>query len=69
MMKKLIALLMAMMMLLSCCFAEDEEEVQTAVEVLYVEAAGEQVKLAPIDAASYIRNTLAANNGPIILEK
>ena len=30
---------------------------------------GEQVKLAPVDAASYIRNTLAANNGPIILEK
>ena len=44
-MKKLIALLMAMMMLLSCCFAEDEEEVQTVVEVLYVEASGEQVKL------------------------
>ena len=45
MMKKLIALLMAMMMLLSCAIAEDEEEVQTVVEVLYVEASGEQVKL------------------------
>ena len=30
---------------------------------------GEQVKLAPGDAAAYIRNTLSANNGPIILEK
>ena len=45
-MKKLTALLLAMMMLLSCCFAEDEEEeVQAVVDVLYVEAAGEQVKL------------------------
>ena len=30
---------------------------------------GEQVKLAPNDAAAYIKATLAANNGPIILEK
>ena len=30
---------------------------------------GQQVKLAPVDAAAYIRATLAANNGPIILEK
>ena len=45
MMKKLTALLLAMMMLLSCAFAEDEEEAQVVVEVLYVEAAGEQVKL------------------------
>lgn len=48
MMKKWIALLMAMMMLLSVvpAFAEDdEEEVQAVVEVLYVEASGEQVKL------------------------
>ena len=30
---------------------------------------GEQVKLAPGDAAAFIRNTLGANNGPIILEK
>ena len=45
MMKKLIALLMAMMMLLSCAFAEDEEEVQTVVDVLYIEASGEQMKL------------------------
>ena len=30
---------------------------------------GEQVKLAPGDAAAFIRNTLSANNGPIILEK
>ena len=44
-MKKLIALMMAMMMLLSCAIAEDEEEAQAVVEVLYVEAAGEQVKL------------------------
>ena len=29
----------------------------------------EQVKLAPNDAAAYIKATLAANNGPIILEK
>ena len=45
MMKKLIALMMAMMMLLSCAIAEDEEEAQAVVEVLYVEASGEQVKL------------------------
>ena len=44
-MKKLIALLMAMMMLLSCAIAEDEEEVQTVVEVLYIDASGEQMKL------------------------
>ena len=44
-MKKMIALLMAMMMLLSCAIAEDEEEVQTVVDVLYIEASGEQVKL------------------------
>ena len=30
---------------------------------------GEQVKLSPADAAAYIRSTLAANNGPVILEK
>ena len=30
---------------------------------------GEQVKLAPGDAAAYIRTTLAAINGPVILEK
>ena len=30
---------------------------------------GEQVKLTPDDAAAYIRQTLAANNGPVILEK
>ena len=30
---------------------------------------GEQVKLSPADAAAYIRDALAANNGPIILEK
>ena len=30
---------------------------------------GEQVKLAPNDAAAYIKAALAANNGPIILEK
>ena len=30
---------------------------------------GEQVKLAPADAAAHIKATLAANNGPIILEK
>ena len=30
---------------------------------------GEQVKLNPADAAAYIKNTLAANNGPVILEK
>ena len=47
MMKKWIALLMAMMMLLSIVpsFAEDEEEVQAVVDVRYIEAAGEQVKL------------------------
>ena len=44
-MKKLIALLMAMMMLMSCAIAEDEEEVQTVVEVLYIDASGEQMKL------------------------
>ena len=30
---------------------------------------GEQVKLTPADAAAYIKASLAANNGPIILEK
>ena len=30
---------------------------------------GEQVKLSPADAAAFIKNALAANNGPIILEK
>ena len=30
---------------------------------------GEQVKLNPADAAAFIKNALAANNGPIILEK
>ena len=30
---------------------------------------GEQVKLAPADAAAHIKATLAANNGPVILEK
>lgn len=46
MMKKLTALLLAMMMmLLSCAFAEDEEEEQLVVEVLYIDAAGDQVKL------------------------
>ena len=45
MMKKWIAMLMAMMMLLTVVpsFAEDDEDVQTVVEVLYIEAAGEQV--------------------------
>ena len=30
---------------------------------------GEQVKLTPTDAAAFIKNALAANNGPVILEK
>ena len=30
---------------------------------------GEQVKLNPAEAAAHIRNTLASNNGPVILEK
>ena len=30
---------------------------------------GEQVKLSPAEAAAYIRDALAANNGPVILEK
>ena len=30
---------------------------------------GEQVKLSPADAAAYIKAALAANNGPVILEK
>ena len=30
---------------------------------------GEQVKLSPAEAADYIRDALAANNGPVILEK
>ena len=32
-------------------------------------ATGEQVKLSPADAGAYIKNALAANNGPVILEK
>ena len=48
--KKLIALLTAMAMMMTlfvpCVLADDEdEEVQTVVEVLYIEADGEQVKL------------------------
>jgi len=30
---------------------------------------GEQVKLTAEDAAAYIKTTLSANNGPVILEK
>ena len=47
MMKKLIALLMALLMLLSVVpsFAEDDEEAQAVVEILYIEASGEQVLL------------------------
>ena len=30
---------------------------------------GEQVKLTPADAAAFIKTALAANNGPVILEK
>ena len=30
---------------------------------------GEQVKLAPVEAAAYIKAALLANNGPVILEK
>ena len=30
---------------------------------------GEQVKLSPAEAGAYIKNALAANNGPVILEK
>jgi len=30
---------------------------------------GEQVKLTPDDAAAFIKTTLGANNGPVILEK
>ena len=30
---------------------------------------GEQVKLTPAEAGAYIKNALAANNGPVILEK
>ena len=32
-------------------------------------ASGEQVKLSPVDAGAYIKAALAANNGPVILEK
>ena len=30
---------------------------------------GEQVKLSPAEAGAYIKNALAANNGPVILEQ
>ena len=30
---------------------------------------GEQVKLSPAEASAFIKDALAANNGPIILEK
>ena len=46
-----------------------EDEIAEGVCSVKNMATGEQVKLSPADAAAYIRNGLAQNNGPIILEK
>ena len=46
-----------------------EDEIAEGVCSVKNMATGEQVKLAPAEAASYIKNALAANNGPVILEK
>lgn len=45
MMKRLIALLMALTLLFSCAVAEEDEDVQTVVDVQYIAADGEQVRL------------------------
>ncbi len=46
-----------------------EDEISEGVASVKNMVTGEQVKLAPADAARFIQNALAANNGPIILEK
>ncbi len=46
-----------------------EDEIAEGVCSVKNMATGEQVKLAPADAAAYIKNALAENNGPVILEK
>ena len=46
-----------------------EDEIAEGVCSVKNMATGEQVKLSPAEAAAYIRTTLDANNGPVILEK
>ena len=46
-----------------------EEEIAEGMCSVKNMVTGEQVKLAPADAAAYIKATLSANNGPVILEK
>ena len=46
-----------------------EDEIAEGVCSVKNMATGEQVKLPPADAAAYIKNALAENNGPVILEK
>ena len=46
-----------------------EDEIAEGVCSVKNMETGEQVKLAPAEAASYIKNALAENNGPVILEK
>ncbi len=46
-----------------------EDEIAAGVCSVKNMVTGEQVKLAPADAAAHIRAALTANNGPIILEK
>ena len=46
-----------------------EDEVAEGVCSVKNMATGEQVKLAPAEAAAYIKEGLSANNGPVILEK
>lgn len=46
-----------------------EDEINEGVASVKNMATGEQVKLAPAAAAQFIKDALAANNGPIILEK
>ena len=46
-----------------------EDEIAEGVCSVKNMASGEQVKLAPAEAAAYIKAALSANNGPVILEK
>ena len=46
-----------------------EDEIAESVCSVKNMVTGEQVKLPANEAAAYIKNALAANNGPIILEK
>ena len=55
----------------TCTFAVllGEDEIAEGVCSVKNMLSGEQVKLSAADAAAFIKGALAANNGPIILEK